>query len=470
MTFNSIQYALFAPAVLLLYRRLPFRAQNVMLLIVSYIFYGWWNWIFLGLLMFSTVIDFVVAKRIHDSDDDRVRKRWLVAAISVQIGILAFFKYAGFFAESANAALQRLGLEGNIHVLRILLPVGISFYTFHTISYTFDVYRRRMEPTDNFVDFALFVAFFPQLVAGPIARARMLLPQLARPRRNPSSVQYQSAIALILFGLFKKVALADAVAPVVDTMFAAKTPTLLTTVIGAWGFAVQIYADFSGYTDIARGTSRLFGIELMRNFEQPYLSRNITEFWRTWHISLSTWLRDYLYIPLGGNQGGRFATYRNLFITMLLGGLWHGAALTFIVWGGIHGVLLAAHRAFRPRASLAAMLPEIRWRDAVKIFVTFNVVSLAWIFFRAQSIGEALDVTSGIFRLSSAGATADSMIIVFGALAIVFLTDIAQRNIGALRVVVTMHPLVRAGAYAAMILAILIWSGGTARPFIYFQF
>jgi alginate O-acetyltransferase complex protein AlgI len=468
--FNSIEYAVFLPVVLVLYWSLGRRGQNVVLLVASYVFYGWWDYRFLGLLALSTLIDFAVGRGLGRYQDELTRRWLLMVSLVANLGLLAAFKYFNFFADSAAALVRGLGLEANPTFLRVVLPVGISFYTFQTISYSFDVYRRRIEPTKSLLDFAVFVAFFPQLVAGPIERAGRLLPQITSSRVRPSSEQVWSALTLILIGLFKKVAIADVMAPFVDQTFSsASTAGAIQLIAGAYAFGLQIYGDFSGYSSIARGSSRLLGIELMRNFEQPYLSRNITEFWRTWHVSLSSWLHDYLYVPLGGNRGSRLATYRNLMITMLLGGLWHGAAWTFVIWGGLHGVFLSVHRRFGRHVSRGYQ-GRFTLRDLLPALLTFNLVSFAWVFFRADSLGEALRYVQGIVTLRGGSPAADSMALLLIAGLSVFVLDIAQRNSGQHSVVVHWRPVARGMAYAAMVLAIVGFAGGETTPFIYFQF
>jgi D-alanyl-lipoteichoic acid acyltransferase DltB (MBOAT superfamily) len=344
MLFNSLSFAVFLSIVLSGYYLLTRKAQNLWLLAASCVFYGWWDSRFLLLLATSTLIDFLCARRMALLDHARLRKRYLLISVISNLGILGFFKYYGFFISSTKAALETIGWRLPLPILRIVLPVGISFYTFQAISYTVDVYRRVIPACRDFVAFALSVCYFPHLVAGPIQRTSYLLPQLEADR-SVRWLQLREGGCLILYGLFKKVGVADAVAPQVGLRFT--NPQMYgwaDLLFALYLFAVQIYCDFSGYSDIARGTSKLFGIELMLNFDHPYFSRSITEFWRRWHISLSTWLREYLYIPLGGNRNGVRKTYRNLMITMLLGGLWHGASWSFVVWGALHGAYLAAHK------------------------------------------------------------------------------------------------------------------------------
>lgn len=472
MVFNSLQYAIFLPLVLVLYWTLRRRrSQNVLILAASYLFYGAWDARFLALMAVSTLTDYAVGVRLGRTQDARHRRLLFVVSLTVNLGILGFFKYFDFFTESAVRLLEAAGVQANAPTLRILLPVGISFYTFHGISYTFDVFRDQIRPTRNLLDFACFIAFFPQLVAGPIGRAHIQLPQFENDRARPSGNAVRSALVLILLGLFKKIAIADALAPYVNEAFSSPgSAGALELLVAVYAFALQIYGDFSGYTDIARGSSRLLGIELIRNFEQPYLSRNVAEFWRTWHISLSTWLRDYLYVALGGNRGGRARTYRNLLLTMLLGGLWHGAAWTFVVWGGLHGFFLVAHRAVAGRRPAGLTVPRWSPGDLVPTLLTFHAVCFAWIFFRAPTLRSALSVLEGIVTLRSGTPGPDLLVLLAFAAAAVALIDLPQRNRASETALLEWHPVSRGVAYAAMAVAVLVFSGGTPVPFIYFQF
>ena len=487
MVFNSVQYAIFLPIVLLLYWLLPHKPQNVLLLIASYVFYGAWDYRFLGLMMISTLTDFTVGRLLERTEDERRRKRIFGVSLLVNLGILGFFKYFNFFIDSGGRLLHAAGLNPNLPVLRVLLPIGISFYTFHGISYTFDVYRRHIRATRNLLTFACFVAFFPQLVAGPIGRAHIQLPQFENPRRRPNREEIRSGLLLILQGLFKKVFIADGLAPFVNSTFGgASRAGSATLLIGMYAFALQIYGDFSGYTDIARGSSRLFGIELIKNFEQPYLSRNITDFWRTWHISLSTWLRDYLYVPLGGNRRSRWTTYRNIMLTMLIGGLWHGARWTFVVWGGLHGLFLVGHRLYsggRRRTSEAPIgtslddrgrvrdrPPPFGARDVVPALLTFHLVCFAWIFFRADSFHQAFTYIAGLVSLRGGPLDKNFLFVLVLAGVAALVVDVVQRNSGSDTVVLTWPPVVRGLAYATFVLGVVMFSGGIPVPFIYFQF
>ncbi len=471
MPFNTVTFGVFLPIVLLVYWTVPARLRNAVLLVSSYVFYGWWDWRFLSLLLISTVVDFTVGRLMERTLRDEHRLRLLLVSVAVNLGILGIFKYLEFFADSTVRLFDSLGLEADSVTLDIVLPVGISFYTFQTISYSFDVYRRRIAPTHNPVDFACYVAYFPQLVAGPIERAQRLLPQMVdHDRPFPGPEERIVAARMILMGLAKKVVLADGVAPIVNDAFAGSgTASWVTLVAGVVGFAIQIYGDFSGYTDIARGVSKLLGIELVVNFREPYLSRNITEFWRRWHISLSDWLRDYLYIPLGGNRNGTIATYRNLMITMLLGGLWHGASWNFVVWGGLHGLFLVIHRLVRA-GRVADGEPTMA--DIPAIVVTNLGVLFAWVFFRAETFGQAADVIGGILTARSGPVDwSDVGAVGLFALATIGL-DLWQRRGSRLPVPAHggMAPLARGVAVGSVVTAIVLFSGGTPVPFIYFQF
>ncbi len=467
MIFNSGIFFGFAIIVFAAMWLGPKRAQNTVLLVASYIFYGWWDWRFLGLLAFSTVSDFLIGRAMPTASDVR-RRRLLMTSVAVNLGLLGVFKYFNFFVDSAVDALGTVGLNPSTPVLRVVLPVGISFYTFQTLSYSFDVYRRRIEPCRSLIDFATFVAYFPQLVAGPVERAHRLLPQITAQRARPNGSQIQSGITLFVFGLVKKVAIADIVAPIVDRGFTGDPAQLSSTevAVAMLGFAVQIYADFSGYTDMARGISRLLNIELMRNFEQPYLSRNITEFWRRWHVSLSTWLRDYLYIPLGGNRGSDLATYRNVLITMLLGGLWHGAGWNFVFWGAIHGFGLIIHRWAGGSVSTA----PLRFRDIPAITLTFGFVVGAWVFFRAPTVSHALQLFGRLGAFETNNLVSWDAILVGLAITVLLGLDLFQRSERDRRVASGRSPAWAGVTVGVGIVAVVIASGAESTPFIYFQF
>jgi len=471
MLFNSWAFGVFFLIVIALYLPRNRRWQNGVLLVSSYFFYGWWDWRFLGLLLVSTVVDFMVARRMPKASG-RGRRRLLMVSLAANLGILGFFKYFNFFIDSTVVFLTELGLSASAPVLNIVLPVGISFYTFQTLAYTIDVYRGRIQPTSDIVQFAVYVSFFPQLVAGPIERAQHLLPQLSSPRRATAH-QVRSGAALIFIGLTRKIAIADVAAPVVDRAFDdLATANGLVVIAGVLLFSIQIYADFAGYSDIARGTARVLGIDLMINFEHPYFARNIAQFWRTWHISLSTWLRDYLYIPLGGNRHGRARTYRNLMLTMLLGGLWHGAAWTFVVWGAIHGVTLSIHRWWtetRPGPLTdAPYLP----RRMISWLSTMFVVIAAWVFFRAPSISEAFD---GIWSAATLRGGLDrealqSFALFLSLITLLLVVDVPQMRKRSHTALLTWHPVARGFVYAAFILIMVAVPSAADIPFVYFQF
>lgn len=412
MVFNSLVFLAFLAVILLLYYRLGHRAQNAMLLAASYFFYGWWDYRFVALLLFTSLFDYFCAIWIDGETRPGRRRLLLASSMAVNLGVLCIFKYFNFFAQSLQSCLGVLGITLSFPMLHVVLPIGISFYTFLSMSYTIDVYRRELKATRHPTEFLLYVAFFPHLVAGPIVRASLLLPQCQRPRTIvPAEVA--NGIWLMLMGYVKKVVIADRLAQSVNGVFSGQA--ILFSDANSWlvlyAFAFQIYGDFSGYSDIARGVSKLMGFELVENFRAPYLVTNASSFWRNWHISLSTWLRDYLYVPLGGNRRGRFNTYRNLMLTMLLGGLWHGAGVAYVAWGLYHGILLAIQRAWNdltgavrsaiPLRSLspegmgsvraAAQAPELAAsgalaKKALLAVLFFHLICVGWLLFRAGSL------------------------------------------------------------------------------------
>jgi D-alanyl-lipoteichoic acid acyltransferase DltB (MBOAT superfamily) len=410
MLFNSLNFAIFLPIVFILYwfvTNKKLMVQNSMLLLVSYIFYGWWDWRFTFLLLFSTLLDYYSGIKIQESSNDRIRKFWLVLSIGINLGFLGFFKYYNFFVVQFADLLKNVGFsvnESSLMILKIVLPVGISFYTFHGLSYIIDIYKKRITARYNFVNYALFVSYFPLLVAGPIERATHLLPQIEVPRKFNYSLA-ADGLRQILWGLFKKIVIADNCAYYANMIFndpgAYNGSTLF---LGALFFTFQIYGDFSGYSDIALGTSKLFGIRLLQNFSFPYFSRDIAEFWRRWHISLSSWFKDYLYIPLGGSKGGTFMRLRNTFIIFLVSGFWHGANWTFIVWGllnALYFVPLLLSEKNRQHLNIVAegrLLPT--FGDTLRIGTTFILTVFAWIFFRAASVTQAWEIITSIFSSS----------------------------------------------------------------------
>jgi alginate O-acetyltransferase complex protein AlgI len=411
MLFNSIDFAFFLPVVFLLYwfvTNKSLKAQNLLLLFASYFFYACWDWRFLFLLFFSTLLDYYTGLKIADAQNLRMRKFWLWLSISVNLGFLGVFKYYNFFAQSFAEAIAHVGFQVNPWTLKVILPVGISFYTFHGLSYVIDIYYQKIKPEKNFVDYSVFVSFFPLLVAGPIERATHLLPQIKKER----TFDYAKAVdglRQILWGLFKKIVIADQCAEYANLIFNNYTDYSGTTLLlGAVLFAFQIYGDFSGYSDIALGTARLFGIELLRNFAFPYFSRDIAEFWRRWHISLSSWFRDYLYIPLGGSKGGKWMRVRNTFIIFLVSGFWHGANWTFIVWGLLNAlyimpsIIFGTNRVNLDSVAQGRFLPSVK--ELFSILTTFTLTVIAWIFFRAENIGHAI----GFIKKMSIGLTQKS--------------------------------------------------------------
>lgn len=472
MLFNSPEYFIFLAIVLLLYYSLTHRFQNYMLLIVSYIFYGFWDVRFLSLIAISTTVDYFTSRGIYRATTPGKRKLFLMVSMVVNLGILGFFKYHNFFIDNAERLLSMVGFQASLPVLYVILPVGISFYTFQTMAYTIDVYRGNLKPIDNFWDFALYVCYFPQLVAGPIERPQNLLPALQK-KRTVTTELFVSGCVLILIGLFRKVVIADGVGVQVDHIFSVpsnySSPELVK---GLYLFALQIYCDFAGYSDIARGTSRLLGIELMENFNQPYFAANISEFWRRWHISLSTWLRDYLYIPLGGNRHGVLKSYRNLMLTMLLGGLWHGAAWSFVVWGGLHGIYLIAHRIInRNKKKPPTMTSPTawNWQRLSGAFLTFHLVLLTWVFFRAAGFGAALSYLSQIFAFKGMETWTTVLPAIAVPWLLVLLIDIPQFLTRNHTMVLQWPKVVRDLAVATMLFLILL-GVGTRASFIYFQF
>jgi len=475
MAFNSIAFALFLPSVLLGYWLLgrSTRSQNVLLLLASYLFYGWWDWRFLSLLALSTVVDHLAASKIHaivatDGAALTRKRRWLQLSLITNLGILGFFKYFNFFSGSLQALLSSVGIQADPFYLNVILPVGISFYTFQTLSYTLDVYRGRMAPAKNLSDFALYVAFFPQLVAGPIERAVALVPQIEQPRRF-DRLQFVDGIHLIFWGLFKKVYVADNLALVVNATFSDPSASGWQIVVGVYAFAFQIYGDFSGYSDIARGCAKCLGFELMRNFAFPYVSLNPSDFWRRWHISLSSWLRDYLYISLGGNRGGAWRTYRNLGLTMLLGGLWHGATWLFVAWGAYQGLLLIVHRiytGFRPTQEPSSSVTSRVLRAAVM----FQFICFGWLIFRGESVGQIASMVQRLVTWSgSTDLTLGAPLLLYAGplIAVESVLGLARRE--ALYHIHAVPGSVRVVAYGVLFY-LFAFHGASSQSFIYFQF
>jgi alginate O-acetyltransferase complex protein AlgI len=406
MLFNSINFALFLPVIFILYwffTNNNLKKQNLLLLLASYFFYACWDWRFLLLLGFSTFLDYYTGLKMDNTQKQNVKKIWFWLSVSINLGFLGVFKYYNFFATSFAEMVSKFGFSSNPVLLNIILPVGISFYTFHGLSYVIDIYKGQIKAEKNIVEYSLFVSFFPLLVAGPIERATHLLPQIKTKR----FFNYSNAIdglRQILWGLFKKIVIADQCAEIANTIFDGGDYSGSTLVLGAVLFSFQIYGDFSGYSDIALGTARLFGIELLRNFAFPYFSRDTAEFWRRWHISLSTWFRDYLYIPLGGSKGGMWMKIRNTFVIFLVSGFWHGANWTFIIWGFLNALYIMPSIIFKTNRNNLDIVAEGKFfpslKDFCSIILTFSLTVFAWIFFRSASVSDAFQYIGGIFSKS----------------------------------------------------------------------
>jgi len=481
MFFNSIEYFIFFGSVIFLYYLLPHRAQNRMLLIASYIFYGWWDWRFLSLIIISTVTDYICGIQINKHETVQRKKYFLIVSVVVNLTLLGFFKYWNFFTDSFADIISCMGMQVNISTLNIILPVGISFYTFQTLTYSVDIYRGKIKPSQNFLDFALFVSFFPQLVAGPIERAQNLLPQIYKKRRFKKD-QMLRGIHLIFWGLFKKVYVADNLGIIVDQVYGNPASTGVEYVIATWAFAFQIYGDFSGYSDIARGTSKCLGIELMHNFKQPYFAVSPSDLWRRWHISLSSWLRDYLYISLGGNRKGKWKTHRNLMITMLLGGLWHGAAWNFVIWGGFHGLLLSIQRLFQSIKGQKTELNSSLHVYFLKSFFMFHLTCIGWIFFRANSLEHIKTILFSMLNLPWNIQPHTPMlykVMFFSALPIIVMMFKTVKEVRPLWVVensvfryfqLSEMPLPARSVLYSVLTYLLCFYGAKAQSFIYFQF
>ncbi len=482
MLFNSLDFAIFLPIFFILYwffAQKNLRFQNILILFGSYVFYGWWDWRFLSLIFFSTVVDYLIGYALGRETSSVNRKILLWTSISVNIGLLGFFKYYNFFLESFESAFSFFGYQINSNTLNIILPVGISFYTFQTLSYTIDIYKKKLYPTKDFIAFASFVSFFPQLVAGPIERASHLLPQFFK-KRVFSYEKSVDGCRQILWGLFKKVVIADNCAVFVNQIFNnSQEESGSTLFIGAVLFAFQIYGDFSGYSDIAIGTSRLFGFDIMKNFAFPYFSRDIAEFWRRWHISLSTWFRDYLYIPLGGSKGGKWMKIRNTFIIFLVSGFWHGANWTFLAWGFLNALyfiplqLLNKNRLNLDIVAKGKILPRIK--DMGLILITFTLTVFAWIFFRSNDIGQAFSIITEILSSSFLtnpnffdlvnSTTTISFLILF-----LIVEWLGREHSFALARLGLKWPRLLRYCFYIFLINSIFWFGDKEQEFIYFQF
>jgi alginate O-acetyltransferase complex protein AlgI len=473
MVFNSLHFVWFFIVVYAVYRLLRHRAQNWLLLVASYYFYAAWDWRFLGLLIGSTLVDFTCARLMEASPSAAGRRTLLVVSLTFNLTLLGFFKYFNFFAENLHAVFGSLGWQLDFVTVRVLLPVGISFYTFVTMSYVIDVYRREIAATRDLLDFAVFVAYFPHLVAGPILRASRLLPQIDAPRRVTRD-QMRDGAWLIAWGYFQKVFVADNLAALANGVFdPGAHATGINVLLGVYAFAFQIYGDFAGYSNIARGTSKLMGIELIENFRFPYLVRTPQAFWRHWHISLSTWLRDYLYIPLGGSRGSAWQTRRNLLITMILGGLWHGAAWTFVLWGVYHAALLITYREADRAIALRRWLEgDGRIARATSWVLMFHLTCLGWLIFRARSLHQlAAMATSVAWNFAPATADAHGLLVPL----VLYTTPLlvvhaCEAYFNDVLVVRRLPVAVRYSVYAATFYLTMLFGNFGGSEFIYFQF
>jgi alginate O-acetyltransferase complex protein AlgI len=473
MVFNSYAFALFFACLFPTYwllRNRP-RAQNVLLLAAGYYFYACWNAKLLALLIASTLMDFACGLWVDRVDSPRLRRAVVGLSIALNLSMLGYFKYYNFFIESAQAALSSAGFTIPIRHLELVLPIGISFYTFQSMSYVIDVYRREIRPTRNLIQFAVFVSFFPHLVAGPIMRATTLLPQVAS-RRRFNLTQFYEGSYLIFWGLFEKVVVADNLALIVSDLFGRwQTLNGGLVLVAVYAFAFQIYGDFSGYTNMARGVAKCLGFELPLNFNLPYFATSPRDFWNRWHISLSHWLRDYLYIPLGGSRGGSLLTSRNLMLTMVLGGLWHGAKWTFVLWGFYQGLLLIAHRLTSPwlKRTEPAHPAYRAWWTALRIFVTFHLVCLGWLLFRADSIEQAASMVLAISSHPAVPAAA-YLVPVLLAITPLLLVQLVQYFADDLDAIGRAPWYVRSAFYTACFYGIVLGGQFGGQRFIYFEF
>lgn len=472
MLFNSLEFIYFFIVVLLVYHLSPRKFQNILLLVASYFFYGTWNYKLLPLILVTTIINYYCSRKMHGSNTSSQRKYYLYACLAVNLGILGYFKYMNFFIGSFNDLVSLVGINDSVSTLQIILPVGISFYTFQVSSYSIDVYRKRLNPSNNYLEFSVFIAFFPQLVAGPIERAQNLLHQFSK-KRTVTSQTLSSGCYLLLLGYFKKIFVADNLAIFSDQVFSESSTVVgVGVLIGLLAFTFQIYCDFSGYTDIARGAARLLGFELMENFKFPYFSRSPREFWSRWHISLSSWLRDYLYFPLGGSRVSKLVTYRNLLITMLLGGLWHGANWTFIVWGAFHGSILILYRLL----GIEDYLRTISSSSITNIFknllfwlLFFGLTVFGWGIFRAESLLEFVVLLSKFSFDTYDGWQADLLYCLIYTTPLIIIECVQYAKL--VGIIQLKAPYIfRSLLYTVLFYLIIIYGAYGGKEFIYFQF
>ena len=483
MVFNSLEFFIFLPIVFSLYWfvfKKHLKAQNILVLIASYVFYGMWDWRFLSLILLSTIVDYLVGIKINSYEQKSKRRAWLWVSVFFNVGLLGFFKYYNFFVDSWVDMVSIFGYEiKSTWTLRVILPVGISFYTFQTMSYSFDIYYKKLKPTRDFLSFAAFVSFFPQLVAGPIERASNLLSQITN-KRTFNYEQIVSGLKLILWGLFKKIVIADSLGPIVDDIFAnhANYPAS-TLILGVTLFSFQVYGDFSGYSDIAIGTAKLFGIELMSNFKFPNFSRNVAEYWQRWHVSLSTWFRHYIYIPLGGSRVSKLKSVRNIIIIFLVSGFWHGANWTFIFWGAFHAlVFIPVFLMGRNTIYKNSVVGENSFFPSLieigQVILTFGIVTFSRIFFRSESISAAFTFIKRIFADFSFEIYQHPMgyrMIDYYILIILFILYEYRIRKDERSPFKFKSKVVRFVAYALVILSMLLfYDDGVDRSFIYFQF
>lgn len=478
MLFNSLDFAIFFPIVFILYWLVSknLKIRNALILIASYFFYGWWDWRFLFLIIISSIVDFYVGQKLYKTEKKSKRKQFLLISLLVNLGFLVYFKYTNFFIETFVDSFRLLGSKLEVSTLNIILPVGISFYTFQTLSYTIDIYRKQLKPTKDWLAFFAFVAFFPQLVAGPIERASHLLPQFFRTYRfNYNWVK--SGLLLMAFGLFKKMVIADRAAIFVNQVY--NNPAdyhgneiIFATIL----FAIQIYCDFSGYSDIAIGVGRTMGFDLMKNFDSPYFSKSITEFWRRWHISLSTWFRDYVYIPLGGSRNGKYRTYANLFIVFLVSGLWHGAAITFVIWGAIHGVFIVVEKGLTKIRKQIFTTKRVFLNYFLALPFTLFIVCFAWMFFRANSLRDAIllvkesvnfKVESNIYDI---GLEQFDLLVLGLAMILLIGFEIIHKRYNAIKLLNKQYKPIRYSFYFIIVMSLIIFRVINVSEFIYFQF